>query len=191
MGARILPRPSTQRSDRRRDCKKRKISKDLGRGGCPSIREPRLSGDRREIPCFRSSCLEARPQSTFYMSSRSLLSVLGSASACVAGPSRARCIKPFLLPSADRPLSTSAVALSGHNRWSKIRHRKGAADAERASRINKLLQVRGRSGSLMSGAESRASSASCACPDRPIRTSTRSSRMHSQRQRRGERQKLT
>ncbi|KAK1981062.1 transcriptional regulator-domain-containing protein [Colletotrichum cereale] len=32
-----------------------------------------------------------------------------------------------------RPLSTTAAAPSGHNKWSKIKHRKGAADAQKTS----------------------------------------------------------
>ncbi|KAK2037510.1 YebC-like protein [Colletotrichum somersetense] len=32
-----------------------------------------------------------------------------------------------------RPLSTTAAAPSGHNKWSKIKHRKGAADAQKNS----------------------------------------------------------
>lgn len=38
--------------------------------------------------------------------------------------------------------STSAAARSGHNRWSKIRHRKGAADAARSALFSRLTQVR-------------------------------------------------
>ncbi|KAL0247277.1 hypothetical protein I308_104313 [Cryptococcus tetragattii IND107] len=46
--------------------------------------------------------------------------------------------------SASRPiqrcrcLSTTSIALSGHNRWSKIRHRKGAADQQRSALFAKL-----------------------------------------------------
>ncbi|KAJ0164550.1 hypothetical protein CTA2_741 [Colletotrichum tanaceti] len=32
-----------------------------------------------------------------------------------------------------RPLSTTPAAPSGHNKWSKIKHRKGAADAQKNS----------------------------------------------------------
>ncbi|KAF6817129.1 DUF28 domain-containing protein [Colletotrichum sojae] len=32
-----------------------------------------------------------------------------------------------------RPLSTTPAALSGHNKWSKIKHKKGAADAQKNS----------------------------------------------------------
>jgi hypothetical protein len=38
--------------------------------------------------------------------------------------------------------STSSLAASGHNRWSKIRHRKGAADAARSAVFSRLTQVR-------------------------------------------------
>lgn len=50
--------------------------------------------------------------------------------------------------SASRPiqrcrcLSTTSIALSGHNRWSKIRHRKGAADQQRSALFAKLGKVR-------------------------------------------------
>ncbi|ADV23557.1 mitochondrial protein [Cryptococcus gattii E566] len=37
-----------------------------------------------------------------------------------------------------RCLSTTSIALSGHNRWSKIRHRKGAADQQRSALFAKL-----------------------------------------------------
>lgn len=30
-----------------------------------------------------------------------------------------------------RPLSTTPAVLSGHNKWSKIKHKKGAADAQK------------------------------------------------------------
>ncbi|GFZ50883.1 hypothetical protein JCM24511_08641 [Saitozyma sp. JCM 24511] len=42
------------------------------------------------------------------------------------------------LPSRTRHFSTSATILSGHNRWSKIRHRKGAADAQRSALFSRL-----------------------------------------------------
>lgn len=32
-----------------------------------------------------------------------------------------------------RPLSTTPAARSGHNKWSKIKHKKGAADAQKNS----------------------------------------------------------
>lgn len=41
-----------------------------------------------------------------------------------------------------RCLSTTSIALSGHNRWSKIRHRKGAADQQRSALFAKLGKVR-------------------------------------------------
>ncbi|OXC67584.1 hypothetical protein AYX13_03876 [Cryptococcus neoformans] len=37
-----------------------------------------------------------------------------------------------------RCLSTTSITLSGHNRWSKIRHRKGAADQQRGTLFAKL-----------------------------------------------------
>jgi hypothetical protein len=36
--------------------------------------------------------------------------------------------------------STSSVSQSGHNRWSKIRHDKGANDAKRGSAFSKISQ---------------------------------------------------
>lgn len=37
-----------------------------------------------------------------------------------------------------RGLHTSVASLSGHNRWSKIRHSKGAADAARSKQFTKM-----------------------------------------------------
>lgn len=53
---------------------------------------------------------------------------------CIAGPSRLPMISV-------RFLSTSSVRLSGHNRWSKIRHKKGAADAQRSALFSRLTNV--------------------------------------------------
>lgn len=52
-----------------------------------------------------------------------------------------RSVGPSVGPS--RALSTSSVAASGHSRWSKIRHKKGAVDAARGSQFSKILTVRG------------------------------------------------
>ena len=46
------------------------------------------------------------------------------------------------LPLRPRPLSTSCPRCSGHNRWSKIRHRKGAADAQKSALFSKLINAR-------------------------------------------------
>ena len=48
----------------------------------------------------------------------------------------------FLSMPASSPFSTSTSVRSGHNRWSKIRHRKGAADAARSAVFSRLTQVR-------------------------------------------------
>ncbi|BEJ17193.1 hypothetical protein CspHIS471_0605940 [Cutaneotrichosporon sp. HIS471] len=48
----------------------------------------------------------------------------------LAGPSRITVALSSRVPS--RSLSTSSAVASGHSRWSKIRHRKGAADAARS-----------------------------------------------------------
>lgn len=42
----------------------------------------------------------------------------------------------------SRALSTSQPAASGHSRWSKIRHKKGAVDAARGTQFSKILTVR-------------------------------------------------
>ena len=67
---------------------------------------------------------------------------------CIAGPSRLP-LRPFVARSCNRQvtpqrrnLSTTSPASSGHNRWSKIRHKKGAVDAQRSAIFSRLTNVR-------------------------------------------------
>ncbi|RXK42437.1 hypothetical protein M231_00427 [Tremella mesenterica] len=46
-------------------------------------------------------------------------------------------VATYLTPT-TRPLSSSSSKLSGHSRWSKIRHKKGAVDAQRSVLFSKL-----------------------------------------------------
>lgn len=90
------------------------------------------------------------------MSCRSIQ--LRSSASAVAGPSRfslsrtvlanAKSLRPVashprdqLLPSLTRSLCTSHCRHSGHNRWSKIRHKKGALDAQRSALFSRLTNV--------------------------------------------------
>ncbi|WOO77245.1 putative transcriptional regulatory protein [Vanrija pseudolonga] len=70
-------------------------------------------------------------------STRACLRALASAASgtSAAGTSRL----PLPRPAFARALATSAPAASGHNRWSKIRHRKGAADAARGQHWSRLM----------------------------------------------------
>ncbi|ORY35749.1 transcriptional regulator-domain-containing protein [Naematelia encephala] len=52
------------------------------------------------------------------------------------GPSRL----PLMLAYRSQPLSTSSPLHSGHNRWSKIKHKKGAEDAKRSMLFSKYTQ---------------------------------------------------
>ncbi|KAK1991972.1 YebC-like protein [Colletotrichum falcatum] len=58
----------------------------------------------------------------------SLRSIASRVAAAAAPGPRAQ---PSLCRRCLRPLSTTAAAPSGHNKWSKIRHKKGAADAQK------------------------------------------------------------
>ncbi|KAK1971193.1 YebC-like protein [Colletotrichum sublineola] len=62
------------------------------------------------------------------LASGSLRSI-ASRIAAASGPR----VQPAFCHQCLRPLSTTAAAPSGHNKWSKIRHRKGAADAQKNS----------------------------------------------------------
>ncbi|WWD19186.1 hypothetical protein CI109_103644 [Kwoniella shandongensis] len=55
----------------------------------------------------------------------------------IAGPSR-YIASPRTTLTTCRCLSTSTPSFSGHNRWSKIRHKKGAADTARGALFSKL-----------------------------------------------------
>ena len=61
---------------------------------------------------------------------------------CIAGPSRLplrSCSRQFRPQS--RSLSSTPIVRSGHNRWSKIRHKKGAVDAQRSAIFSRLTNV--------------------------------------------------
>ena len=67
---------------------------------------------------------------------------------CIAGPSRLP-LRPLIPRSCTqriraqiRGLATTTPASSGHNRWSKIRHKKGAVDAQRSAIFSRLTNVR-------------------------------------------------
>jgi len=67
---------------------------------------------------------------------------------CIAGPSRLP-LRPLIARSCNqhirpqsRALSSTPIASSGHNRWSKIRHKKGAVDAQRSAIFSRLTNVR-------------------------------------------------
>ena len=61
-----------------------------------------------------------------------------------AGSSRIRPTLPSLLV-LDRPctrsFSSTSSQRSGHNRWSKIKHKKGAADMQRGAQFSRVTQV--------------------------------------------------
>ncbi len=73
-----------------------------------------------------------------------------------AGPSR------LLAPTCARALSTTAPLASGHSRWSKIRHRKGAADAAKSKAWGGFMTVGLRLRVVQVVADSRRSTSRCA-----------------------------
>ncbi|KAL7276315.1 hypothetical protein RUND412_000729 [Rhizina undulata] len=58
---------------------------------------------------------------------------------CAPSHSKIQWIRPSL-PIFAAPLSTTSACQSGHNRWSKIKHDKGKADARRGASFSKLSQ---------------------------------------------------
>jgi hypothetical protein len=76
-----------------------------------------------------------------------LLTMLRTITECIAGPSRIPSrlpLHPLSLRARprSRAISTSQHLESGHNRWSKIRHKKGAVDAQRSAIFSRLTNVR-------------------------------------------------
>lgn len=69
----------------------------------------------------------------------------------VPGPSRLRhtglrpalitITHPYCIYRDRRSISTTYPTCSGHNRWSKIKHKKGAADAQRSALFSRLTTV--------------------------------------------------
>ncbi|KAF8427389.1 transcriptional regulator TACO1-like protein [Tirmania nivea] len=75
---------------------------------------------------------------TFTLPAPTLKTICNTVLRCSASSLAVTSSRPTVRPQASAPFSTTSTILSGHSRWSKIKHDKGKADLRRGEEFSKI-----------------------------------------------------